>query len=251
MRGIIFAAGIAKRLGDLTKDLPKCCLAINSFETILTRNLKLMQKLGFNSVTIVTGHAQEKIQTEIEKFKNQFKEIQLIYNPLYKERNNIYSAELIKDLINPDTIVFNSDIVFDEGILAKATHQCKSNPQESFMVIDNHKTLVEEDMKVLLDEQGKIIRIHKSLDCDKSFGEYIGIFHLNDHDREKFAKSLEYMISKEEFDKYYEDALDRITNDLDLKVLSTDGLEWTEIDFLEDYQKAKNLQCVKLEYQNN
>lgn len=250
MRGIIFAAGMAQRLGELTKELPKCCLPINQFETILARNLSLMSKYGFEEIIIVTGHAEEKIKKEVRSFTEQIQDIKLVHNEFYKDRNNIYTAYLVRNLINENTLIFNSDIVFDEKILAKAVEEMKSN-KDSFMIIDNHKRLVDEDMKVLLDESRRIIRINKHLDNEKSFGEYIGILRLSQHDVEAFANSLEHMIYEEIYHKYYEDALDRIATELTLRVISTDGHEWTEIDFVEDYEKAKNLECVKLQYQNN
>ena len=52
------------------------------------------------------------------------------------------------------------------------------------------------------------------------------------------------MLKNNETDRYYEDALDNILEKIDIYPLSTKGEEWTEIDFPEDYQKAKNLLCV-------
>lgn len=253
MRGIIFAAGMATRLGDLTKDLPKCCLPINESETILERNLKLMSQYGFTEIIIVTGHAADEIEKEIEKTTEKTSNIgsiELIFNDHYKDRNNIYTAYLIRDLIDENTLIFNSDIVYDERILAISVNAMKAN-KDSFMIVDNSETLVDEDMKVLLNEEKNIVRIHKQLDNEKSFGEYIGILRLSNNDASKFKASLENMINSGIYDKYYEDALDRITSDLKLKAVSTEAFGWTEIDTKEDYAKAKDLECVKLQYQKN
>lgn len=253
MRGIIFAAGMATRLGDLTKDLPKCCLAINESETILERNLKLMSQYGFTEIIIVTGHAADEIDAVILSERSERKDpvkISSLFNPHYQDRNNIYTAYLIRDLIDENTLIFNSDIVYDERILAISVNAMNAN-KDSFMIVDNSETLVDEDMKVLLNEEKNIIRIHKQLDNQKSFGEYIGILRLSNNDSAKFKASLENMIDSGIYDKYYEDALDRITSDLKLKAVSTQAYGWTEIDTKEDYAKAKDLECVKLQYQKN
>jgi NDP-sugar pyrophosphorylase family protein len=64
---------------------------------------------------------------------------------------------------------------------------------------------------------------------------------ISSQDQKTFAKSLEDMIDREDFNKYYEDALDEITDKLQLEVVSTQGFSWTEMDTVEDYQKAKNI----------
>lgn len=240
MRGIIFAAGKSSRLGSLTKELPKICLEIDSENTILDRNLKLLSEHGITELIIVTGHAEEKIKEAIKKHEENFHSIQLLYNDHYYDRNNVYTAYLVKDKIDPYTIIFNSDIVYDPGILDNAIKKAQSS-LKSFLVVDDSKKLIDEDMKVLLNSNNEIIRINKNLDNNGSVGEYIGILRLTGEDIKKFAKSLEEMIEAEDFDKYYEDALDRISSDLNLELVSTDAKLWTEIDFPEDYQRAKKI----------
>ncbi len=237
MRAIIFAAGLASRLGNLTKNLPKACLPLSEKQNILERALTLLAEQEFNEVLIITGHAKSSIEELIKNWSDRFEKIETIFNPEYSSRNNIYTAYLIRDKVTSGSFIFNSDIVYDPRILAQATKAFKQNPQASFMVIDDTQELVDEDMKVTCVEN-KIVRINKALDNQSSKGEYIGIMHLNDKDSQRFAQSLETMIENQEFGKYYEDALDRIANDLELGLVSTQGYDWTEIDTLDDYQKA-------------
>ncbi len=250
MRAIIFAAGLASRLGDLTSNLPKACLALNDQESILERSLGLIHDNGFDEVVIVTGHAKESIEQLINKWTKQFKKIETIFNAEYAKRNNIYSAYLIRDLLDGSSFIFNSDIVYHQYILENAMFAYNADPQ-SFLVIDDHKPLLDEDMKVTLDAELNISRINKALDNENSQGEYIGILYLNKSDATLFKKSLETMIEAQEYSKYYEDALDRITKELNLKLVSTEGYEWAEIDTIEDYNRARNLECAKSPYQSS
>jgi L-glutamine-phosphate cytidylyltransferase len=240
MKGIIFAAGKSSRLGELTKSCPKICLEIEDGKTILDRALASIIKNGIKDLIIVTGHASEKISEAITPYKNNFDSLELIFNDHYSDRNNIYTAYLIRERITEDTLIFNSDIVYDPQILANAVTELNKNPQ-SFLVVDDHKPLVDEDMKVLLDSEAKIQRINKNLDNSKCSGEYIGILRLAGKDIQRFNSSLEKIIENKEFSVYYEDALDRITDQLEINILSTRGLAWTEIDTPEDYKRAKKI----------
>lgn len=251
MRAVIYAAGKSTRLGDLTKHTPKSCLPISDQESILARSLKLLAKNGFAEVFIVTGFQEAQIKQECSKFRQDFKCLETIFNKEFATKNNYYSAHIAVNLLGDETLVLNSDIVYSDRILKTAVREMQRST-ESFLVVDDSKKLIDEDMKVTVDKQsGRILRINKKLENDSAVGEYIGMLRLNNQDTLKFKRSLAEMLKANETDKYYEDALDRIIDSLDLYPLSTRGEEWTEIDFVEDYEKARQLKCIKQTYQQS
>lgn len=247
MRSIIFAAGQSKRLGELTKNLPKACLNLFNKTTILDFSLGHLAECGFTELVLVTGHASPIIEKYIRnKWKHNFEKIDFVFNPEFTSRNNIYSAYLVRDLIDDDTFILNSDIVYDKRILENAIKIFKScDNTKSFLIADDHKKLIDEDMKIQLSAQ-TLSRISKELENDKSIGEYIGILHLEGNDISKFRKSLEYLIDEALFDFYYEDALDRILNQIQLSYISTKGYAWAEVDTPEDYINAQELVNSKI-----
>jgi len=244
MRAVIFAAGKSSRLGELTRETPKSCLPINTHESILERSLRLLEKNGVEEIFIITGFKESVIKKLISKQKNNFKCIETIYNKEFETKNNYYTALLSADLMGTDTLILNSDIVYSEKILKFVTKEMQRT-DESFMVIDNSKPSIDEDMKIYIETKTqKITRINKKLENSFAFGEYIGIMRINDSDLKHFKHQLNQMLKNNETDKYYEDALDNILDKIDIYPLSTRAEEWTEIDFPEDYQKAKNLKCI-------
>ena len=57
---IILAAGMSSRLYPITKDIPKCLLKIDGKQMLL-HQLDLLNNLGVNNISIVTGYQSEQI----------------------------------------------------------------------------------------------------------------------------------------------------------------------------------------------
>ena len=62
MQAIILAAGMGKRLGDLTHDNTKCMIKVNGI-TLIERMLNQLDKLNLNKIVIVIGYEGLKLQS--------------------------------------------------------------------------------------------------------------------------------------------------------------------------------------------
>lgn len=249
MKAIIFAAGMSSRLEELTQALPKSCLEIDDGITMIERQLLLLEKHSFDEVTIITGHAAEAFTPYIENYKTKFKKLDTLFNPLFKERNNIYTAYLTKDILDERTLIINSDLVVAEKIIDIAKEAMLST-ETSFMLIDDFNQVDEESMKTYTTDDKRITRVHKSLDLEQSLGEYIGILRLSKEDIPTFFDSIQKILDQEEYNLYYEDAIDRAAESMNVYAISTEASDWTEIDTKEDYQKAKEF-AKKLSHEIN
>ena len=241
-KAVILAAGKGQRLGELTKDIPKCLLPVDSQNnmTLLDFSLQALNENNINQVFIVSGFAEEKLKNHVNKKWLNILSIKFIFNPKYAEYNNIYSAYLAKEIWDDETILLNSDIVYHPLILSNLVSRIDREPI-SYLVIDDTKKLIAEDMKVQVDKKNRITKINKNLDLNTSIGEYIGITCLKDAERVKFLRSLERNIKDRNFDLYYEDALAHILDEISVYPCSTSGKVWTEVDTKEDYEVAKKI----------
>jgi len=117
VKAIILNSGIGKRMGSLTKDMPKCLVQINE-ETILGFQLKAFIENGIHNIIITTGPFEYKIKDYIKKH---FPELNVEYvnNQKYASTNYIYSVFLTKDLIDDDIILIHGDMVFEKSVLKK------------------------------------------------------------------------------------------------------------------------------------
>lgn len=243
MKALILAAGIGQRLGELTKDIPKCLLPIDFDSVLLDYSLQAIKDNGFDEVVFVTGHAEEKLKEHIDKkWKNSFS-FKFIFNDKYSEFNNIYSAYLAKEIWDDETVLFNSDIIFHPDVLKGLIYKMVSlsNSPKSYLVIHDKKVLTAEDMKVKVNNLSEVKEINKGLDTNTSYGEYIGILNLRGEERLKFLESLEKNVKDKRLAIYYEDALDHVLGQISVFPSSTEGKIWTEVDTKEDYELAKKI----------
>ena len=239
LKVIILAAGMSSRLGELPKQLPKSCLPVDGSITMLERNLQILEQCGFESAVIVTGHAGDVIENFI-KNRDSIIRLEALRNNEFATMNNIYTCYLVRDNLDDNTLIMNSDLVISKRIIQLAVDRMNVC-EKSFMMVDDHNQVDEESMKVYVNANGIITRVNKSLDIEESAGEYIGVLRLSKTDVVEFVKSTDKILKYGEPDLYYEDAIDRATDKLTVYCASTEGVLWTEIDTLSDYKVAMQI----------
>ena len=95
MQAIILAAGMGKRLKDLTKDCTKCMVKVNGI-SLIKRMLCQLDGLHLSRIVLVIGYKGKKLVDYISSLDVQTP-ICYINNPVYEKTNNIYSLSLAKE----------------------------------------------------------------------------------------------------------------------------------------------------------
>ena len=133
MQAIILAAGMGKRLKDLTRYNTKCMIKVNGV-TLIDRMLHQIEKLHLSRIIIVVGYEGQKLIDYIATLDIQTPII-YINNPIYDKTNNIYSLALAKDwLCKEDTILCESDLIFEDSVLDALV----SDPRETLALVDKY-----------------------------------------------------------------------------------------------------------------
>ena len=114
-KAIILAAGLGTRLKSVGYEIPKCLLRFGG-ETILEKLLKELDSIGIQKVVLITGHKEYKIKQTIGNEFGKIK-IQYVFNKIYDKTNNIYSLWLVRDQLNEDLLLFESDLLIRPGII--------------------------------------------------------------------------------------------------------------------------------------
>ena len=113
MQAIILAAGMGKRLGDLTKDNTKCMVKVNGVP-LIDRLLTQLSRFSLVKVIIVIGYEGKKLRDYIgQEYKGLA--IEYIENSINNTTNKINSLSLAKQqLQEDDTLLIESDLNFED-----------------------------------------------------------------------------------------------------------------------------------------
>ena len=243
MQAIILAAGMGKRLGDLTKNNTKCMVEVNGV-TLIERMLSQLSLLELSRVIIVVGYEREKLMTFIG---NRYPCLNILYieNPIYDKTNNIYSLALTKDyLIEEDTLLLESDLIFDHSLLAMILN----DPYPNLALVSKYEAWMDGTMVTIDSENNIETFVPKRFFRYEDINTYYKTVNIY-----KFSKAflnsyyvpfLEAYSQAMGNNEYYEQVL-RVIAQLDkteLKALPLSNRElWYEIDDIQDLDISEAL----------
>ena len=243
MQAIILAAGMGKRLGEFTKENTKCMVQVNG-ECIIDRLLTQLTALPLERVIIVVGYQGNKL---IEHIGNRYSDklkIEYIENPIYDKTNNIYSLALAKEALQQDdTLLLESDLIFDDSILQLLTN----DPRPNLALVAKYESWMDGTM-VCIDTDNNIVNfVSKAAFCYDDIDKYyktVNIYKFSkEFSRTKYVPFLEAYTKAIGNNEYYENVLRVITllNGKELKALPIKNEKWYEIDDKQDLDIAEAL----------
>ena len=243
MQAIILAAGMGRRLGEYTKDNTKCMLPVNGVR-LIDRLLTQLSKQELNRVVIVVGYQRQNLIDYIgHRYDGQLK-IEYVENPIYDKTNNIYSLALAKDkLQEDDTLLIESDLIFDDGMFKLLT----DNPYPNLALVAKYETWMDGTM-VRIDSENNIVNFvpKAAFDYNETDNYYktVNIYKFSrEFSQTKYVPFLEAYSKAVGNNEYYENVLRIISflNSHDLKALPITTEKWYEIDDKQDLDIAEAL----------
>ena len=242
MQAIILAAGMGKRLGDLTRENTKCMVRVNGV-SLIDRILSNLAKLNLSRVIIVIGYKGDSLKKYVgEEYKGL--KIKYIENTIFDKTNNIYSLSLAKrELQEDDTLLLESDLIFEDNLLTKLLNY----PYPNIALVAKYESWMDGTM-VRLDEDNNIInfipkKAFKYTDAS-SYYKTVNIYKFSkEFLKNSYVPFLEAYTKALGNNEYYEQVLRVITllDKCDLKALPLEGEKWYEIDDIQDLDIAETL----------
>lgn len=244
MQAIILAAGMGKRLKELTQDNTKCMVKVNGVR-LIDRVLGQLAKLGLKRTIIVTGYEGAKLRKHVGR-KWDGMRIDYIDNPIYNKTNNIYSLALAAgELIKDDTLLLESDLIFDDTIFTKML----SDPHPNLVCVDAYKAWMDGTC-VTIDEDNLIKRFvpKKAFSYEEipTYYKTVNIYKFSKKfSCENYVPFLTAYTKALGENEYYEQVL-RVIALLDkplMHALPLSGDKWYEIDDIQDLDIAESMFC--------
>lgn len=210
---------------------------------LIDRVLRQLSAIKLNRVVIVVGYEGKKLMDYLGSEKNGLR-IEYIENTVYDKTNNIYSLALAKQqLQEDDTLLIESDLIFDDGMFDLLLN----NPYPNLALVAKYESWMDGTM-VRIDEENNIVnflpkKAFRYSDIDVYY-KTINIYKFSrDFSAKKYIPFLEAYIKAIGNNEYYENVLSIITflNCHDLKALPISHEKWYEIDDKQDLDIAETL----------
>ncbi|MBL8037019.1 MAG: phosphocholine cytidylyltransferase family protein [Nitrospira sp.] len=232
MKAIILAAGVGKRLWDITQHRPKCLIEIGG-RSLLHRYLESLAAVGIRRADIVVGYKQEMIRAAVAAESCGVGVTFLVNEEFH--RGSISSLWIARSAFDDDTIVMDADVLFHREILGRLV----SSPFENALLMDETVKQTGEECMVVV-AGGRVIALTKKMPDHYDYaGEGVGFLRVRHADTPRVVSSLRGYIEKNMWHMEYEDALFEYFHDVRVGHEKIGGLPWTEIDFVEDIKKAE------------
>ncbi|MGC0418497.1 sugar phosphate nucleotidyltransferase [Embleya sp. AB8] len=253
MIGLVLAAGAGRRLRPHTDSLPKALVPVgepgapDSERSILEVTLSHYAAVGLTEAAIVVGYRGEAIRDRRALLERRYGlKLHMVDNDKAEEWNNAYSLWCARDFLADGVLLANGDTLHPVSV-QETMLAARDGAKGIILALDTAKPLADEEMKVTLDEAGRMRRITKLMDPAEAAGEYIGVTLIEGRAAPELIDSLRATFERDP-QLYYEDGYQELVNRggrVDVQPISAPDtrVQWTEIDTTEDLTVAREIAC--------
>ncbi len=236
MQGLILAAGKGSRIAGVTQNRPKSLLPFGE-TTLLGHTLALFEKNGVDRLVIVVGYERQQIMDYVGKHWT--REVCFVFNPLFDRTNVLFSFWLALDHLREETTLYiHADTVVSEPIVETLIQY----PEGDIVLSYDSRRCGEEEMKVQL-EGSRVTTVTKQMASEDAHGEFTGFCRIEKGVLGTLRQFAETAIELGGEQEYFEFIVQQVIDKKRLSVEACDitGMPWNEVDFEEDYHRAKDL----------
>jgi choline kinase len=237
MRAIVLSAGQGRRLLPLTTEVPKCLLAVDGDRTLLEFQLATLAHCGVSRVSVVSGFGVDRVEKFLAGTRVPGLHVDLVFNPFYAVSDNLATCWIAREAMGEDFVLLNGDTLFEPSVLRRLL----GSPAAPVTVTIDHKPAYDDDdMKVSLDDDGRLVAIGKTLDPEVVHGESIGLLCFRGAGGRRFRAAVERaMRQPTALRSWYLSVVNDLAAEGGVATASIRGLWWREIDSPEDLEEAR------------
>lgn len=230
MKAIIFNSGLGSRMVGLTEKNPKCMVKLYNGETIFERQIRILSECGIKDFIVTTGPFKEQLYEAADKFKNL--NFQFVANDDYKNTNYIVSMNNANQYLNDDVLLLHGDLVFNKNLVIKLM----SNKNKSVCLYNEEKSLPEKDFKGRF-RDNKLLEVSVNI-FDNDCYAFQPLYKLEKKDLQLWKDKVSEFVENGNVKVYAENALNEITDRVNIVGMSYKDDYIDEIDNEEDYNRV-------------
>jgi len=227
MKALILNSGLGSRMGELTKEHPKCMTEIAAGETILSRQLKMIAGAGIREVVITTGY-YDTVLMEYCRGLGLPIHFTFVKNERYAETNYIYSIDCAREYLDDDILLMHGDLVFEERVLERVM-----GCPDSCMAVSSTLPLPEKDFKAVV-RDGFVTKV--GIEFFEEAMAAQALYRLRREDWKLWLDEIHAFCEAGNDRVYAENALNALNGAANIRALDVGDLLCSEIDDAEDLQ---------------
>lgn len=227
---VIMAAGLGTRFGEITEKIPKGFIPFNG-QPMVIQSIKTLLDCGIKRIIIGTGYKKE----AYEALREVYPQIECVYSPRYAETNSMYTLyNMCKAIGDDDFLLLESDLVFEKKAI-KCLLQCEF---ESAMLI-TPVTKFQDQYYVEMNKRCVLTNCSTDISQLNPSGELVGVHKISNSFYKAMCIEYEKKIADMPKLGYEYQLLYMSQHVMPMNVLKIDGLQWYEIDDVEDLKYAE------------
>ena len=227
MIALLLNSGLGSRMGDETREHPKCLTQISETETIISWQVKLLERVGITEAVVTTGHLSGMLEDYLRSLDTPIR-FHFVHNPRYRETNYIYSMYLARDLLaGQDVLSLHGDLVMHPSVMEKLAVS-----PVSAVTVDSTLPLPEKDFKGRI-RDGRLTEVSVNVFGDDAI-ELQPAYRFLAQDFARWMQEIERFIEAGNDRVYAENAFNAAWEDIPVYPLDVQGLLCAEIDNQED-----------------
>lgn len=236
MKALLLAAGVGRRLGESSGDLPKALLPFGG-KSLLARHIDILASFGVTDVSVTVGHRADAVRGELARIGAGH--VRTIDNPRYREGSivSLWSARAVLDAGQP-VLLMDADVLYDTRLMGRLLTAGHAN----CFLLDRDIEPGEEPVKLCI-RDGRIVDFHKRPKLEHDWhGESIGFFRLSPPIAAELGRRVDEYVSSGRVGFEYEEPMRDMVLDAapaTFGFADVTGLPWVEIDFAEDVKRAR------------
>ena len=240
---IILAAGVGRRLGDHHQG-PKILLDFGG-RTLLQRTLHALAAHGVRRVSITVGFEAETVREAVALILKEkaLGDLQVCFvdNPEYRNGSllSLHSqAETLRG--GEDILLLDGDVLYAEAMIDRLL----SSSSEGVLLLDREIEPGDEPVKICFDDGGVIVDFRKKPTNPHAwFGESVGFFRFSKRIATALADRCAWYAAQGLVKTEYEEAIRDLilVEPASFGAADVSDLPWTEIDFIEDVIRAREV----------